>query len=185
MEKVQLPATTSIITFGLIHVLFIYLIAYPAVGYISLLGLIPIVGYKFLPIKPVKIDFTAILMNSISFGLGMILTIWLILQHEFTPVFSASLTGVIASLIPNTVLGINPNFIQKISHAKIVMYAGTFAGMTNLEHFSSITAVLYISILGGLIYTLLQNSFSGLGGKLGSIAFGATIIHLSIQHFFS
>jgi len=174
-----------LLTIGIIHCLFLWLIIFPAIGWFTVLGIIPIFGYKLIPVKYTNFNFIELFTDIISFGLGMFLTIWVIIKFSTSSVFSAALIGTFAAFIPNTVLGLKPKTIKKISHGKLAIYAGAFAGMTSFEYFTSVSSIIYITITGGILYHLLQNSVTGIGGKLGSIGFGATIIYISIQQFIS
>tara|TARA_B100000795_G_scaffold268890_1_gene256812 strand:- start:7972 stop:8529 length:558 start_codon:yes stop_codon:yes gene_type:complete len=174
-----------LLTLGIIHLFFLWLIIRPIAGWYALLGVIPMLGYKTLPIKFTKFNFLELYISITSFGLGISLTIWIIIKLETSTVFAAALIGTLASFIPNDVFGLKPNTIQKITHGKLAIYAGTFAGMTGVQYLTNFSSIIYIAIIGGIIYNFLQNSFTGLGGKLGSIGFGATIIYISIKHFLS
>ena len=162
---------------GSIHILFLWSILIPAIGWFSVLGLIPILGYKHLPIKINQLNIPEMSLDVFSFSLGILFTIWIIIKFDTSPVFASALIGSIASFIPNTVLGIKTKLIQNISHAKLAIYAGSFAGMTGLKYFPDILSLIITAIIGGVIYNLLRNSFTGLGGKLGSIGFGAIILY--------
>lgn len=166
-----------LLVLGSIHILFLLYILTPAIGWLSVLGLIPIIGYKHLPIKINKLNISEIGLDVFSFSLGILFTIWIIIKFDTSPVFASALIGSLASFIPNTVLGIKTKLIQNISHAKLAIYAGSFAGMTGLKYFPDILSLIITAIIGGIIYNLLRNSFTGLGGKLGSIGFGAIILY--------
>ena len=168
---------TPLLLLGSIHILFLWSILTPAIGWFSVLGLIPILGYKHLPIKNNQLSISEISLDVFSFSLGILFTIWIIIKFETSPVFASALIGSLASFIPNTVLGIKTKLIQNISHAKLAVYAGSFAGMTGLYYFPDILSLVMTAIIGGVIYNFLRNSFTGLGGKLGSIGFGAVIFY--------
>lgn len=167
-----------ILILSVIHILFLWFIVTPFAGWLSILGLIPFIGYKHFPIKANKLNVFEIGLDIISFSLGIILTIWGIIKFEVSPVFSSALIGSVVSFIPNTSLGIKPKFINNLSHAKLAMYAGSFAGMTGFQHFPNLLSLVITATIGGISYNILRNSFTGLGGKLGSIGFGAIIIYL-------
>ena len=178
MNKESRTNIIPLLLLGSIHILFLLYILTPVIGYFSVLGLIPIIGYKQLPIEVNTLNIYEIGLDIFSFSLGILFTIWIIIKFDTSPVFSSALIGSLASFIPNTVLGMQPKFIQNISHAKLAIYAGSFAGMTGLVHFPDILSLVITAIIGGIIYNFLRNSFTGLGGKLGSIGFGAVILYL-------
>ena len=177
MNPISRNNITPLLLLGSIHILFLWSILTPAIGWFSVLGLIPILGYKHLPIKNNQLNISEISLDVFSFSLGILFTIWIIIKFETSPVFASALIGSLASFIPNTVLGIKTKLIQNISHAKLAIYAGSFAGMTGLYYFPDILSLVMTAIIGGVIYNFLRNSFTGLGGKLGSIGFGAVILY--------
>jgi hypothetical protein len=184
MSKTNQANLIPLLLLGTIHILFLYYIVSPSLGWYSFTGLIPFLAYKILPIQIRKLNFVEIGIDILTFGLGLLFTIWITIKYDTSPVFSAALTGTISSFIPNTTFGIKPKFIQNLSHAKLAIYAGSFAGMTGFHHYISLPSILTIAITGGLIYNLLRSSFIGLGGKLGSIGFGAVILYLISTNFF-
>lgn len=177
MNQTSRTNITPLLLLGSIHILFLWSILTPAIGWFSVLGLIPILGYKHLPIKNNQLNISEISLDVFSFSLGILFTIWIIIKFETSPVFASALIGSLASFIPNTVLGIKTKLTQNISHAKLAIYAGSFAGMTGLYYFPDILSLVMTAIIGGVIYNFLRNSFTGLGGKLGSIGFGAVILY--------
>ena len=178
MNQVSRSNIIPLLVLASIHILFLWWILIPAIGWFSILGLIPIIGYKNLPIKINKLNISEISLDIFSFGIGIFSTIWIIIKFDTSPVFSSALIGSLVSFIPNSVLGIKTKLIQNISHTKLTIYAGSFTGMTGLQYFPNILSLVITAIIGGVIYNLLRNSFIGLGGKLGSIGFGAIIFYL-------
>ena len=178
MNQVSRSNIIPLLVLASIHILFLWWILIPAIGWFSILGLIPIIGYKNLPIKINKLNISEISLDIFSFGIGIFSTIWIIIKFDTSPVFSSALIGSLVSFIPNSVLGIKTKLIQNISHTKLTIYAGSFTGMTGLQYFPNILSLVITAIIGGVIYNLLRNSFFGLGGKLGSIGFGAIILYL-------
>jgi hypothetical protein len=166
------------ITLGTVHILFLWMIAFPAIGWFSILSIAPMLGYGLLPIKVNKLSIPEIGLDILSFSLGILFTIWIIVKFSTSSVFAAALIGTLVSFIPNTVLGIKPKLIHNVSHAKFAIYAGSFAGMTAFHYFPNLLSLGIVAITGGLLYNLLRNSFTGLGGKLGSIGFGAIILYI-------
>ena len=90
-----------------------------------------------------------------------------LLHHEcaLPVVVSAALVGFLSSLLPYTV--------KFQGHPQASIYCGAFAGMCSQSIIQSTLELVVVSVIGALIYTLLRNMFSGIGGKLGAIAFTA------------
>ena len=51
------------------------------------------------------------------------------------------------------------------------VYCGAFAGMIADFHIADFSTIISIILIGSILFFLLKESFIGLGGKLGSIAF--------------
>lgn len=164
-----------------IHLCFVIFIAYPAFGFNSFLGLIPIVFLKYLPIEKIKINYKELSIDIVVFTLSILFTLWIQIHFGKSPVFASSLIGVFISFIPQNTFGIKPFAIKNLNQAKLAAYSGTFAGMTAIEHINNIQGLLIIGILGGSMFSILRNSFNGIGGKLGSIAFGSAIFYILLS----
>lgn len=162
---------------GTIHLLFIWQILFPAIGYWSLLFLIGFLAYPLFPQQKQDFDFRSSIFEFISFGLGLLLTLWLTIKFKFHPVLSSSAIGTLVALIPQGSIGYKPQQIRNLFNIQFATYAGSFAGMTSVHHLMSVNAIFTSILIGGLTYTVLKSSFNGLGGKLGSIGFGAVVIH--------
>jgi len=154
---------------GFIHLLFIVWIVFPLFGWWSLLGLLVLPGYYFSPLQIAQPSKSTII-NVLSFGFGLVATFFLQNQFEVSNVLSASIVGVLGGVL----FFRSGNENLKIIPAAI--YAGAFAGMSDLAKFHDPASIVLVSLIGGLILELLKNSFNGIGGKLGSIGFGAVII---------
>ncbi|GGG45973.1 hypothetical protein [Bizionia arctica] len=85
-------------------------------------------------------------------------------------VLAASITGVLASFIP--CLNKKSYYLKDLPPA---IYCGTFIGMSSMEISSSWNFVLAAGVLSGIYYILSKNLYIGIGGKLGTIAFGGVI----------
>lgn len=94
-------------------------------------------------------------------------------SHELGlgPVVSASLVGLVASLIsPKT---------------SVAAYCGAFAGMTSDILFFNYFEVALAGFIAGVVFILTEDTFTGIGGKLGTIALvGTAITGLSLQREF-
>jgi hypothetical protein len=94
-------------------------------------------------------------------------------SHELAlgPVISASLVGLVASLIsPKT---------------SVAAYCGAFVGMTSDILFFNYYEVALAGVIAGIVFIFTQDTFNGVGGKLGTIALvGTAITSLSLQREF-
>ena len=81
---------------------------------------------------------------------------------------------VVASCIIG-LLGAGLNYFIKSPHLALVIFAGSFVGMTSTA-VGSISLVLLAGALAGLIYKYSLHIFAGFGGRLGTIAFISTVI---------
>jgi len=164
----QLPLA---ILFASIHLIFILHLHHesckgtPNNFLLPLLLLLP--GYVLLPF--VKTSFNAIKTgkNTIVFSIGFVATI--LLQDFFSVVISSCLVASVFTLFSEI------KKIKLISY-QTVLYAGTFGGMVSSGYVSDGYQISVSCVLGGIIFSLLNNSLSGFGGKMGSIGFASLII---------
>ena len=56
------------------------------------------------------------------------------------------------------------------------IYCGVFVGMSSAVIVPSVGFILAAGILAGVIYILSKNIFLGMGGKLGTMAFGGVLL---------
>lgn len=98
---------------------------------------------------------------------GAIIT-FLLQKQGFSVVVASSLVGLLGALIGH---------YTSIQHLPLVIFAGSFVGMTSVS-VGSLPIVAIAGMLAGYIYTISLNVFSGFGGRLGTIAFVSTIVSL-------
>lgn len=63
----------------------------------------------------------------------------------------------------------------KLPHLPLIIFAGSFVGMTSLS-IGNIPLIVGAGALCGILYTYSLNIFAGFGGRLGTIAFISTTI---------
>ena len=78
--------------------------------------------------------------------------------------------GFIASYLPT--LSKSPF----LSSLPVPIYCGTFVGMCSSLLAKDYFFVAYAGIVAGLIYVSTRNVLNGIGGKLGTIAFGGVVV---------
>lgn len=149
--------------------MFFISLIYPEYKLASLVGLVPGLGYFFLKKELFKLKIKDYGFSVVSFTIGFVLTYLAIKKVEVTPVYGAAIVGMFASFIPER------KFFLGFSAA---VYSGAFAGMIADYHVEEVSTITSIVLIGGSLFYLIKDSFVGLGGKLGSIAFGAMILPL-------
>ncbi len=157
--------TIPIVLFGGIHLMFLLGIVFNIFGLLSVLGFVPLSAYIFFKYTPVKFNFKEYLFTLILFGVGYVLTTQAIDVFSVTSVYASALVGAVFSFFR---LKYFPLFSS-------VIYSGSFAGMVSDFHIEEIYVECLIIILGGNLFYFLKDNFNGLGGKLGSIGFGAML----------
>jgi uncharacterized membrane protein YeaQ/YmgE (transglycosylase-associated protein family) len=83
-------------------------------------------------------------------------------------------SAVVASCFVGLVGALLGHFL-KLPHFPLVVFAGSFAGMTSLT-IGTIPLILLAGALTGLLYSISLHIFVGFGGRLGTIAFVSTIL---------
>ena len=86
-------------------------------------------------------------------------------------VLAAALVGFLASFIPEIETK-NTTF----KNIPIAVYCGTFVGMTRISLESNYVFILIASLCTGLLLIGTKNAFQGIGGKLGTFAFGGVVL---------
>src|SRR5436190_14055429 len=90
-----------------------------------------------------------------------------------TTVQAAALVGVLAWVSGRLKL-----LSQRVPAASI--YCGAFVGMTSSRVLPSIAWVTLAGILAGILYSLANHCWMGIGGKLGTIAFAGAVITVAL-----
>ncbi len=105
----------------------------------------------------------------LAFYLSCLLCYSLQTRLGFSPVLASALIGFVGSFYW---------FSGEIEKSGIhaVIYAGSFAGMAQVEYLTGPGHILLISLIGTSLYMWSKPHLSGFGGKLGTVAFITTII---------
>ncbi|MGB1205196.1 MAG: hypothetical protein ACPG5B_06090 [Chitinophagales bacterium] len=82
-------------------------------------------------------------------------------------VLAAGIVGTLASFLPT--ISKESAYLKKLP---ATIYCGTFVGMSSVAVVPSISFAMAAGILAGVLFMLSKNLFLGIGGKLGTIAFG-------------
>lgn len=99
---------------------------------------------------------------------GAVSTFFINTGLKFGPVIAAGFIGTLASFIPS--INRKSNLLKEAPQA---VYCGAFVGMTSASVAPNLKFILLAGIIAGSILILSKNIFNGLGGKLGTIAFGS------------
>ena len=98
------------------------------------------------------------------------------------PVISAGIVGSVASFVPN--LKKQSHYLQQLPTA---LYCGAFIGMSSVGVAPNFLFILTSSFFTAILLVLSKNLFSGLGGKLGTLAFAGVVItsflYFLISHY--
>lgn len=105
--------------------------------------------------------------------LGALSTFLINVKLETGPVVAAALIGTLASFTPAILRNKSKKIIKEIPSA---IYSGTFIGMTSVSIGASYWFIILSGFIAGLLYVLATNTFVGVGGKLGTIAFGGVAV---------
>ncbi len=162
--------TIPIILFGGIHLMFLLVIVSNAFGFLYGLGFVPLFAYIFFKYAPIRFNLKEYLFTVMSFGVGYVLTTQAVDVFSVTPVYASALVGAVFSFFR----------FKGFPLFSAVAYSGSFAGMVADFHIEEIYIECLIIILGGNLFYFLKDNFNGLGGKLGSIGFGAMLLPVII-----
>ncbi|MBM3253325.1 MAG: hypothetical protein FJZ16_03615 [Candidatus Omnitrophica bacterium] len=101
--------------------------------------------------------------------LGAVLTYYISTRFKQEAVFSSSIVVLAAGLILNIFLRFNNNLVAAIT-------CGSYAGMSSKEVIGNYRRMCLVGLLSGIILFLSWPLFSGIGGKLGLVAFLAVFL---------
>ena len=138
-----------------------------------------VVTYKKTPLNSVDYSFEHVLIVAFVF-FGAIITYVLSSSFGLNRVLSASLVGLIASFIPN--LFKRSMFAQGVPAA---VYCGAFVGMTNISVSTDYIIITIASATAGLLLVGTKDTFHGVGGKLGTLAFAGVVFAFLITSLIS
>lgn len=99
-----------------------------------------------------------------------LLTYFLSIDLTIGPVIAAAGIGFLASYLPT--------FFKSpiVATLPAPIYCGTFVGMCGTYLTEDYFFISYAGLSAGLLYLMSRNGFNGIGGKLGSIAFGGIVL---------
>lgn len=101
---------------------------------------------------------------------GTIFTYSLQFYLNFNPILSAAIVGLSAIFLEKRAKNIYA----------LPVYCGAFVGMTNPENQYTFYMIFIVGLFAGVLFYLSKNFYSGVGGKLGTIAFASVIAGILI-----
>lgn len=126
--------------------------------------------YKYLDLHSKKYAYEKISV-AIWVPIGAFICYSLNIFGDLGSVLSAGITGTLASFLP--LINKESVYLKKLPPA---IYCGAFVGMSSLLIAPSISFVIAAGILAGILFIFSKNLFIGIGGKLGTIAFGGVVL---------
>ncbi|REH44475.1 hypothetical protein C7448_1117 [Tenacibaculum gallaicum] len=123
---------------------------------------------KFFKVKEIDFEPFYVMVFVI---IGALLTSYLHLFTNLSSVLVATLIGTLASFLPN--LNKKSKVLQNIPNA---MYCGCFVGMSQKHIAIDYSFIIIAGSIAGIFYMFSKNLFLGVGGKLGTVAFGSVVI---------
>ncbi|MGJ1430547.1 hypothetical protein ACR79M_02755 [Sphingobacterium spiritivorum] len=143
--------------------------------FIIAISILILVSYIRAPIHHDKHLYDHILV-SIGVPLGAISCYYLHTHFHLGTVFSAGIIGTAGSFVP--ILNKRSAYLQQLPAA---IYCGAFVGMSSEGIANGFTFILAASICTAVLLVVSKSLFSGIGGKLGTLAFlGVSITYLII-----
>ncbi len=80
-------------------------------------------------------------------------------------------------LIASAVVGLAGAAFLAERH-QLTLYLGAFVGMSSVVRFPSITLLIVAGLLGGVLWEVLNDTWNGVGGRLGTVAATAVLVVL-------
>ncbi|WP_299392056.1 hypothetical protein [uncultured Gelidibacter sp.] len=178
MKRHKAARFFMIITVVIVQIIFLTMIAkekYDAGNFAAIVSLVLIIltllfGYKYLDLHHEDYEYERFSV-AIWVPIGAVMCYLLHSSTDLGSVISATMIGVLASFIP--LINKESEYFSKVP---IAIYCGVFVGMSSLEIAPSIYLVIAGGLVSGLFYMLSKNLFVGMGGKLGTIAFGGVVV---------
>ena len=103
---------------------------------------------------------------------GAVIT-FLLQRYGVSAVVASSLVGLLGALI---------GFLISNTYLPAVVFVGSFVGMTAL-HMGSLPLIIVAGVSAGLLYSVSLDILPGYGGRLGTIAFVATLAIIWVSRF--
>ncbi|WP_179315556.1 hypothetical protein [Winogradskyella undariae] len=139
--------------------------------FISALLILPtlVFGYKYLDLHHEDYAYEKISVV-IWVPIGAVLCYLLNIVGGLGSILAVGIVGTIAAFLPH--LNKRSNYLKQLPAS---IYCGAFVGMSSVETTPHIWFVIAAGTLAGFFFMISKNLFLGVGGKLGTMAFGGVI----------
>lgn len=138
-----------------------------------------VITYKKIPLSAANHNLEHVLTIAFVF-FGAIVTYVLCVTFGLNNVLAAGLVGLIISFIPD--------FFKEnifIKGMPTAVYCGAFVGMSNVSVAPDYIFITLASAITGLLLIGTKDAFHGVGGKLGTLAFGGVALAFFITFLIS
>lgn len=165
----------SILALGAIHLAFLVVLIDGNANRVAVQSLILsslvllIVGYARAPKSEATHPKIETLLYPFVIAAAGVFTFYLSVGLSLGPVIASASVGFIASYL--TVF--KSSFLKTLA---VPIYCGTFVGMCSSFIAEDYFFVSYAGLVAGIIYLITRDALNGIGGKLGTIAFGGVVI---------
>lgn len=102
--------------------------------------------------------------------MSAVFTFYVSTELELGSVIASTGIGFLASFFPQL---FTSDFLKSLPYP---IYCGTFVGMCSSFLTENYFFIAYAGLIAGVIYLLTRDALNGIGGKLGTIAFGGVVI---------
>ncbi len=176
MRSKRFFKTAGILLLFVIQILFLLAIfrentsSYLILAFISSLSILTLYAYRKVKLHHHEIEFESISM--ILWVMAGTFTTYL-LNHKLAlgPIIAVSLTGLLASFIPN----INKDSIY-LKQLPPAIYCGAFVGMSGSRVANDFYFVLTAAFFTGVLLVVSKSLLRGVGGRLGTLAFSGVVM---------
>lgn len=164
----------SLLVLSVIHFIFLFVLITGNLGSIPvrltlILSLfLLIVGYEYSPKSAGVRSKTTNLVDPIAITFASVLTFYLSTDLKFGPVIASAGVGFVASYLSMFKSPL-------LKSLPVPIYCGSFVGMCSSLLAKDYFFVGYAGLAAGIIYIITRDALNGVGGKLGTIAFGGVV----------
>lgn len=128
-----------------------------------------IVGYMHAPRSKSDHSKIGTIVHPFALALAGVLTFYLSIHLKWGPVIASAAVGFVTSYLSV----FKSSFLKSLP---VPIYCGSFVGMCGSVLTEDYFFVAYAGLISGIIFLITRNYFVGVGGKLGTIAFGGVVI---------
>lgn len=142
----------------------------PTLLFIAALALCTLIAYAKLPLHHHEHLYEDVLV-ALWVPVGAVSTYYLNISLELGAVLAAAIVGVLASFIPSI-----KKQSQYLAQVPVALYCGAFVGMSSDMVATSFGFVFTAGIVTAIFLIISKSLLTGVGGKLGTMAFGGVAL---------